>query len=123
MTLDEARPVLEKALDLAGGTHTWEDVVQAVHTGHLQFWPGVRSAIITEIIEYPRMRTLHFFLAGGNIAELKVMLPPIEAWGQSKGCTSASLTGRLGWSRSFLTQDGWTPKAVVMTKDLPHEGR
>jgi hypothetical protein len=124
MTFEQARPVLQPALDLAGGTHTLDDVESMVTDGRLQFWPGPSSAIITEIIEYPRQRTLHYFLAGGDIAEIEAMLPNIEAWGRSHGCTSASLTGRHGWSRSFLTKkDGWTPRAVVLTKDLSHEGR
>jgi hypothetical protein len=116
---EEAREILQPALDYAGGTHLWEDIHQGIAEGRYLLWPGVRSAILTEIIEYPRQRTLHFFLAGGNIAELEAMVPGIIEWGRSKGCTSASLTGRMGWSRSFLTRtEGWKSTAVVMTKEL-----
>lgn len=119
MILAEARQYLEPALDYAGGTHLWDDIVQGIAEGRFQFWPGIRSAIITEIIEYPRQRTLHFFLAGGNQPELEVMLPGILQWGRSRGCTSASLVGRQGWTRSFLTRtEGWKPRSVVMTKEL-----
>ena len=90
-----------------------------VSEGRLQFWPGVTSAIITEIIEYPRKRTLHFFLAGGNMPELRAMYPRILEWGRLQGCTGASLTGRKGWVRSFLNrEEGWNEHLVVMTKDL-----
>ncbi len=118
MTPAEAREILEPALDYAGGTHLWSDIVQGLEEHRYLLWPGVRSAIVTEIIEYPRVRTLHFFLAGGAIAELEVMVPGILEWGRTKGCTSASLTGRLGWTRSFLSKDGWTPTAVLMTKAI-----
>src|SRR3546814_5288752 len=57
------------ALSFSGGTHTYDDVVEGVNTGRYVFWPGPNSAVITEIIEYPRQRTLHFFLAGGNRSE------------------------------------------------------
>lgn len=118
ITLEAARPFLQKALDLAGNTHTLEDVQQGIDAGHLVFWPGVNSAIITEIIEYPQKRTLHFFLAGGNLAELEAMYPAIQEWGREQGCTAASTVGRPGWERTFLKREGWTPRAVFMTKEL-----
>ena len=118
MTLDDARPHIEAALQYSGGTHTFEDIREMVSTGRLQFWPGPHSAIVTEIIEYPRQRTLHYFLAGGQMAELRAMLPEIDAWGRAQGCTSASLAGRPGWSRSFLQHEGWSSHLVVMMKEL-----
>lgn len=118
ITLDEARPFLQKALDLAGGTHTIEDVRQAIDAGLVRFWPGINSAIITEVIQYPQKRALNFWLAGGNIAELEAMYPEVEAWGRTHGCTVASTSGRPGWERSFLKREGWLPRTVVMTKEL-----
>lgn len=118
LTLAEARPHIEAALSYAGGTHTFEDVAGMVDDGRLQFWPGPRSVIVTEIIEYPRCRSLHFFLAGGRLEELRLMLPPILAWGKRQGCTNATLTGRKGWTRSFLVDEGWHDSLVLMTKEL-----
>lgn len=122
ITFDQARPYLEAALSYAGDTHTFEDVAALISQGRLQFWPGVTSAIVTEIIEYPRTRTLHFFLAGGNLPELQAMYPLVIEWGRGQGCTTATLTGRKGWTRSFLsTAEGWNESLVVMTKDLHDE--
>lgn len=118
ITLEEARPFLQKALDLAGNTHTIEDLQAMIDEGRVIFWPGINSAVITEIIEYPQKRTLHFFLAGGNLAELEAMYPAIEAWGKEQGCTTASTSGRPGWERTFLKREGWIPRTVVMTKEL-----
>lgn len=85
----------------------------------MQYWPGVQSAVVTEIIEYPQFRTLHFFLAGGNRAELEAMYPHIEAWGRSKGCSRATMLGRKGWERTFLTQkEGWSQTLVAYEKQL-----
>ena len=90
-----------------------------VSEGRLQYWPGSNSVVVTEIIEYPQKRTLHFFLAAGNVAELEVMYPVIEEWGRVQGCTAATLSGRHGWERSFLAKrEGWKPKLVVMMKEL-----
>lgn len=119
ITLDEARPYIEAALQYSGGTHTYEDVAAQISEGRLQFWPGVNSAVVTEIVEYPRKRTLHFFLAGGNLPELRAMYPGILEWGKANGCTAATLAGRKGWVRSFLVKDeGWNESLVVMMKDL-----
>jgi hypothetical protein len=113
------RSQIEAALAHAGGTHTFEDIQAAVEAGSLQYWPGPRSAIVTEIIQYPRARALNFFLAGGELAELEAMYPLIEEWGRSQGCTVAVMSGRKGWERSFLTRkEGWEPKLVVFEKTL-----
>ena len=122
ISLEQARPYIEVALQYSGGTHTFEDVAAQISEGKLVFWPGVTSAIVTEIIEYPRKRTLHFFLAGGNIPELRAMYPGSIEWGRKQGCDSVPLTGRKGWVRSFLTrEEGWNESLVVMTKDLDNE--
>jgi hypothetical protein len=110
---------IEAALAYSGDTHTYADVMRMVDEGRLQLWPGVNSVVVTEIIEYPQKKTLHFFIAGGNIAELEAMYPLIIEWGLIQGCNAASLVGRPGWTRSFLSRkEGWHDGLVVMQKDL-----
>lgn len=94
------------------------DVVAAIDAGAMQFWPGTNSAIVTEIGVYPRCKVLHFFLAGGNAAELEAMTPFVLAWGRTQGCTKATLAGRKGWERSFLTRTGWKATLRHMETDL-----
>jgi hypothetical protein len=118
MELDRARPHIEAALSYAGGTHGFDDVAAMLREDRAILWSGPHSAIVTEIIEHPQKRTLHFFLAGGNLAELEVMVPGILEWGRTQGCTAASMTGRKGWERTFLKREGWESKLVVMTKEL-----
>lgn len=113
------RRYIEAALKYAGGTHNFEDVTASVAEGRRQFWPGIRSAIITEVLEYPRNRTLNFFLAGGDAAELEAMEPLILDWGRTQGCTTAAMIGRRGWERTWLTQRaGWKPTLAVFEKAL-----
>lgn len=122
LDLTAHRSQIEAALAYAGGTHTFEDIRAGVEAGSLQYWPGPRSVIVTAVEDYPRKRALHFFLAGGDIAELEEMYPMVEQWGRSQGCTLATMTGRKGWERSFLTRrEGWTPTAVSFAKDLSSE--
>ena len=110
---------IEAALEYADGSHTFQDVSDAVAAGRMQFWPGPASAVITEILESPRQRSLNIFLAGGNLAEIEVMAPTILDWGRRQGCTKAIFLGRPGWERTFLMRTGWAPaKLVVFEKQL-----
>jgi hypothetical protein len=119
MEIDRARPYIQAALRYAKGTHTYEDVVAAVERGDMQFWSGLSSAIITEIIAQPQCRVLNFFLAGGNRAELELLYPAVERWGRMMGCTRAAMLGRKGWERTFLTQkEGWHTTLVAYEKEL-----
>ena len=106
------------ALEFSGGTHTVEDVAEGVRAGRFQFWPGRDSAVVTEIIVYPQLKDLHFFLDGGDLDELRLMQPLIESWGKEMGCSRVSLAGRRGWERSFLRDRGYEPKWFVLCKDL-----
>lgn len=114
---------IEAALEHAGGTHTARDVMEQVFAGHMQFWSGGQSAIVTQIIRHPRKNELHFFLGGGDGAELRAMRGAIEAWAQKEhGCAAATLTGRRGWSRKWLGDEGYKDSGIVhMTKELSGE--
>jgi hypothetical protein len=113
------RKHLEAALEYCGGTHTLVDVITQIYAGHMQFWPGERSAIVTQIVQHPQKKVLAFFLAGGDGAELREMRGRIERWAlKEHGCTCATLTGRRGWARSFMVEEGYTADLVHMTKEL-----
>ena len=112
-------PYIEEALEYADGTHTLDDVRQGIESGHLQLWPCPTSCIITQINIFPHQKELHFFLAGGNLDELRPVYPIIEEWGRSIGCTRATFIGRKGWERVFMREvEGWSAPLVYYTKDL-----
>lgn len=111
-------PWIEAALEYDGGTHDVEDVLALVACGECQFWPGAKSAIVTEVVRHPKKTVLHFWLAGGDLEELEAMTPDIEKWAREQGCTRVTLTGRRGWARTFLRDTGYTPQWAVMAKEL-----
>jgi hypothetical protein len=117
-SLDHYRTDIEAALAYAGDTHTFDDVVAAVAEGKARSWPGPHSVIITEMVEYPRSKHIHFWIAGGNLAELEQMTPIILDWARTQGCTKASLAGRRGWERTFIARTGWKQSLVVFEKSL-----
>ena len=116
--LERLRHHVEAALEYSGGTHHFADVIEMVKQNKLQLWPAVNSVVLTEIIVYPRLKNLHYFLAGGDLDELSRMRPMIESWGKSIGCTRVSLAGRRGWAKTFLKDEGYSPQWTVLAKEL-----
>jgi len=112
------RTYIEAALEYSQGTHTFSDIAAGLLSGRYQLWAGQNSAVVTEIIVYPRMRDLHYFLAGGDLDELKEIRPRIEDWGKKNGCSRVSLAGRPGWAKTFLKDEGYEPAWFILKKDL-----
>ena len=116
--LERLRHHVEAALEYSGGTHNFDDVAEMVEDHRLQLWLAKDSVVLTEIIVYPRLKNLHYFLAGGDLDELSRMRPLIESWGKSVGCTRVTLAGRKGWAKTFLKDEGYSPQWSVMAKEL-----
>ena len=99
-------------------THSIEDVERMVETGEAQLWQGQKSAAVTEIIQFPRVKVLHLWLCGGDLREItEDMLPQAEAFARVEGCTRLTTAGRIGWDR-VMGKHGFTPIASVCAKDL-----
>lgn len=109
---------IEAALQHASGAHTIEDIEAAIEAGTAQFWPSERAAIVTQIWHEPKLKTLNFWLGGGDLKELLKMRPFIEAWAVTQGCRMAVGGGvRPEWGR-FLAKYGYSPRWIVFAKDL-----
>jgi hypothetical protein len=111
--LEEYRPQIEAALAHGGDTHLFEDVVQGVIEGRMQAWLNEDTIAITEVVLFPRKKTLHCFLAGGQLRRVIEMMPSAIAWGQAQGCTAFTIAGRKGWIR-VLSKYGWQPQLYVV---------
>jgi len=115
--LERCREWIEAALEYSGGTYLFEDVVNQVKSGMLQFWPAPDACAVTEIITYPRKKVLHIFLAGGNMDTLIDMNDSAERFAKLNDCTGVSLAGRPGWAK-ILNKKGWSPSYVTLGKDI-----
>ena len=115
--LERCREWIEAALEYSGGTHDFEDVVNQVKQGMLQFWPAPDACAVTEIITYPRKKVLHIFLAGGNMETLLDMNDSAERFAELNGCAGISLAGRPGWAK-ILNKKGWSPSYTTLGKDI-----
>lgn len=100
MTLFEhCRKWIEDALSYSGGTHEFQDVVDGILSGRMQLWPAERGCAVTEIVEFPKKRTINVFLAGGEMDAIIDMLKSAKEWGIAQGCSSMTIAGRKGWKR------------------------
>ena len=99
--MEPYRPMIEAALRYAAETYAYEDVVNAVQTGEMFFWPAQESFLVTEVAQFPRKRTLHIFLAGGKLSEVKSMDESLVAYATYLDCDSISLSGRPGWEKAL----------------------
>lgn len=95
------RAWLLPAIELTNGTHNEDDVLRELMSGKLLLWSGQKSAIVTEFVEYDtkKMKSLNWFLVGGDMDELLTMKPKIEEWAKAQGCKRVTCAGRKGWER------------------------
>jgi hypothetical protein len=105
-------PWLARALD---GSHALGDVLGAVLRGEVEFWPGERSAAVGEVVEHPRRRDYHVWLAGGDLAELTDMERSASAFARALGCDRITIHGRRGWARALKD---YRPVYLALAKDL-----
>lgn len=109
------RPYIEDALEYASGSHTIDDVAVAIAENKAQFFPLSRSAIVTEIVDYPKKTMCRIWLAGGDLEELTQAEVALSAWAKTQGCDGIEIIGRRGWSR---TLKDYRESAVVLMKDF-----
>lgn len=111
------RKLLDSALEFAGGTHFFEDVVDAVSDGRMHFWPAESSCVVTEVVCYPRARTIHIFLAAGDLAQIKDMDETFQQFGRALDAKFITLSGRKGWTKA-LDSVGYKLSHVSMYKEI-----
>ena len=109
------RPWIEAALEHAGDFYNADDILAEIERGEAIFWPGEKAAVVTQIWDFPRAKAVNFWLAGGDLDELRVMHDAISTWAKAQGCTHSIIAGRAGWSRVLGYKTAWT----AMSKELP----
>lgn len=115
--MERWRKHIDRALAHSGGTHTFKDIRDSVILGRMQLWENSDSMAITEIIVYPRKKTLHIFLASGTMDGVQAMLASAEEWGRQQGCEAVTFAGRRGWRR-VMDKRGFKETLTVMEKGL-----
>lgn len=109
---------IEAALEMAHGTHDLADVKARVEAGDARFWAGRNAAMVTTQQDYPKLKSFTFWLAGGDLDELRDELRPMaEAHYRARGCTYATIYGRRGWVKA-LANEGYHEIHTTVAKEL-----
>lgn len=109
-------PFLEPAVERTGGAYDKACVWKAIESQKAQLWPGIKSAVVTEVISYPTgLKSLTQWLAGGDLDELIKIEKVLEKFARKQGCVRVEIIGRKGWKRAL---DGYRETGIVLAKDL-----
>jgi hypothetical protein len=114
----KVRDVINPAIKRLGGTHNEEDVLTMILAKRLQLWTVKKSAIITELVSYPRFLELSVFAAGGNLEDLLSTMSLLEAHAKEIGCARVRTDGRLGWERIKKHYPSYDIRGTILIKDL-----
>jgi len=112
---ERCTPYIEAALDYANNSHNIGDVRRAIEIGNAQFFPLENSAIVTEIVDYPKKSVCRIWLAGGDLDELIHAEKHIARWAKQIGCHGMEIIGRKGWQRKL---SDYRDTSVVLVKEL-----
>lgn len=116
VSTDELNRRLDRALRLAGHTHTIDDIQRDLASGRLQCFSDGDSFALTEIVQEPQKKYLNVFLAVGEMSIVN-LIPRIEAFAQEAGCAWVQALGRPGW-KSVLPKYGWKPTHVLFVHEI-----
>ena len=109
-------PWLMSAIEYNGGECSLADVYEGISTGTYALMGGKASALVLEPVTHKSgKRVLNFFLAGGDLQELKEMERQVCEWARVGGFDSVAIFGRRGWLKRL---DGYTEQAVYMEKKI-----
>jgi hypothetical protein len=114
---------MKKAAKYTYGRYTSDDIYDSVveHDHHL--WvafdkTGIKGAVVTNIIVYPKRKLLAMAFCGGHdLKEWKdPMLNLLQRFAKDMGCDGIESTARAGWAKIF-SNDGY--KQHWVTFELP----
>lgn len=114
---DEIIRRIEKALKTGGETHTWEDIRQGLQTGAYQMFWNDGGVLITQIHTHPQCRTLHCFVAAGDMVAVLELQKQMVDFAVTQSCKFITAVGRLGWEK-VLPHRGWKKKFTAFQYDL-----
>jgi hypothetical protein len=95
-----------------------QDEADCIDSCTMQLRTGDNSAIVTQVQIFPRMKVLHVFLAAGDLVELEIITPRIQKFAEDMGCQKITLTGRRGWSRTFVTKFNMKPTHYWLSTEV-----
>lgn len=105
-------PVLERALDKAHGERTLDDLRDDCIRGDAQLWFRGESALVTQLIVYPRYKAARLLVCAGRMQDAIPGFADVKEWAQKEGCKAMEICGRRGWVRALGMDETYTVSRV-----------
>lgn len=115
-------PYMARCAEYTYGRYTAEDIKNQIIEKNDQLWVAydekVYGAVVTGVVEYPRMKTLCMHFTGGvDLQKWKdPMLSVLRSFAKDMDCDVIESYGRPGWKRVFA-DDGF--RSRFMFYELP----
>lgn len=118
----EAGPLIGRALDRDGsGRFLPDDILKILLAGQGRLWivwseeAGIVAAVVTQIVDFPRLRELRIWLVGARKGRLPIRMmrtgcSTLIEYGRAHGCTLLAGGLRRGWQRMA---DGFRETGVL----------
>lgn len=111
----KVKDLLEDALEYSDGLSSIDDVRDMLAENRGDLWVGEKSAIVTQSLEGRGIKALLYYLAAGDLSELKEMTVYIESLAKEVGCSKVLINGRAGWGKAL---GGYKERTRVFEKEL-----
>ena len=117
--------LLEKALSYSNGEWTIDDVYHNLLKLKTILWVttdeeyNIHSALIAEVVQYPRKKIIRILLAGGKELDewKKETTDAMVLWCKNIGANGLEVIGRKGWERA-LGKQGFKYAHTVLLKEI-----
>ena len=111
----DIKEYMEGAAKYTHGRYTVDDIYNELCKGNQQLWLAyddkVYGAVVTELMRYPRKKTLIMHFTGGiELPKWKnEMLSVLRSFAKDNECDCIESYGRKGWAKVF-ENDGFSSK-------------
>lgn len=110
--------LIQRALDNAGNTHEVSDVIEMVAAHRAYMFPLKNSVIVCDLMRCPNENIWRYWLAAGELNELKEAEEPITRMAQKRfGIRRSMIFGRPGWCKTFAPTYKETHRILLRTLD------
>lgn len=107
------------------GRYAPNDILQLIQNEKQDIWLArkmaddqVVMACTTQVLQYPQLKSVFIsVVAGENRFDWMWILPQIEQWAKSIGCTLVEADGRLGWAKT-IEPAGYKKEKILFSKEL-----
>ena len=111
----KVKDLLNQAMEYSDGLSSIDDVKDMLDENRGDLWVGEKSAIVTQLLQVRDKKALLYYLAGGDLIELKEMTKHIEGLAKEAGCSKVLINGRAGWGKAL---GGYKERTRVFEKEL-----